>query len=427
MNRLHAFEKLPLTPEDDLFSRHPPPSEVVQIPLEDLGKNDFDVAVVGAGPAGSTAALILAGAGYRVFMADGAVFPRNKTCGDGLVRDSMECLKRAGLLEWLDETAFSARYLSLTSRKGTTATGGAVTRVLQRKILDAKLADTAVKRGAVFARGRVSSLSGDKGGVALGFSGSGATVRARYAIVATGTSFDLALKSGLAQKAPVYGAAMRCYVRSKMESSTLRVVLCGGKTPGYGWVFPMGNGIFNIGIGHASRISHSRKLNLHSEFGIFLETLPDAEELLSTADARTPLLGHPVRCALRGAPPLLGERIIATGETIGTTFPFSGEGIGKAMESAELAAKAVLSALEADDPARLKSYPHEIDAKLRPKYKGYLIAEKWLSSPWRNELFIRLAKKSGGLRRRVKSVIEETVEPHHVFSVKGIFRSLLGK
>jgi flavin-dependent dehydrogenase len=212
-----------------------------------------------------------------------------------------------------------------------------------------------------------------------------------------------------------------------VESGVLQVVLCGNNVHGYGWVFPMGRGLFNVGIGFALRNSPSRKVNLYSGLEMFLETLPKAQELLSAAETRSPWSGHPLRCALTGAPPLLGERVIAAGEAIGTTYPFSGEGIGKAMESGELAARAVSAALQNGDPKLLNLYGNAIDRELRPKYKGYLIAEKWLASRWRSELFIHVAKRSVRLRRNIKAILEETSNPTTVFSAGGLLKSLLGK
>jgi flavin-dependent dehydrogenase len=281
--------------------------------------------------------------------------------------------------------------------------------------------------GAVFARGKVSNISQGPGGVRLSFEDSGTVIGAKYAIVATGVNHELARKLGSGKNIPLYGAAIRCYVRSSHDYPRMRIVLCGDDVPGYGWVFPMGKGLFNIGVGCASKNFRSLKVNLYSEFDRFLQLLPEGKELLSAAEARSPWLGHPVRCALRGAPPLLGERVLAAGETIGTTYPFSGEGIGKAMESAELAARAVSAALGSKNPRELANYANEVDTVLRPKYRGYLVAERWLASPWRSELFIALAKRSTPLRRRIKAILNETASPSSVFSVRGFLGSVLGR
>ncbi|TAL16540.1 NAD(P)/FAD-dependent oxidoreductase [bacterium] len=427
MDSLELFKKIPIRTEDELLSLHTPPLTVRQSSLSEADGEEVDVAIVGAGPAGSIAALHLAREGYRVFLADCAGFPRNKTCGDGLIRDSSACLERAGLSKWLEETAYPVNTFSITSRKKRTANGTALTRVVQRKILDAKLAETAIREGAVFARAKVSDIVEGAGGVTLKFQDSTAEIRAGYAIVATGTSHELVRKIGSGERIPPYSAAIRCYVSSSHDYPRMRIVLCGDDIPGYGWVFPMGRGLFNVGIGYTSRSSRSLRINLYSEFERFLGILPEGKELVSAASARSPWLGHPLRCGFQGAPPLLGERILATGETIGTTYPFSGEGIGKAMESAELAAKAVSTALKTGNPGELGLYPKEIDTVLRPKYRGYFIAEKWLASPWRSELFIALAERSTPLRRRIKAILEETANPSAVFSFRGILGSLLRK
>jgi flavin-dependent dehydrogenase len=115
------------------------------------------------------------------------------------------------------------------------------------------------------------------------------------------------------------------------------------------------------------------------------------------------------------------------GESLGTTYPFSGEGIGKAMESGEAAAEALERALSGGGPDALELYPRLLQRRLKPRYFGYEMAERWISRPWLCEAIFRRARKSRWMQEALAGLAAETVDPLEVFSWKGFIKSLLGR
>ena len=139
----------------------------------------------------------------------------------------------------------------------------------------------------------------------------------------------------------------------------------------------------------------------------------------------SPLRGAMLRCGLIGTRPRGPGNVLVLGESIGATFPLTGEGIGKAMETGELAADITDEALISGDMRRLGEFPHRIERELKPKFLGYSIAENWFSRPWLNDFVARRIQRSTFLQELVAGIINETVDPREVFSLSGILRSFV--
>jgi flavin-dependent dehydrogenase len=117
--------------------------------------------------------------------------------------------------------------------------------------------------------------------------------------------------------------------------------------------------------------------------------------------------------------------VLAIGESIGATFPFTGEGIGKAMETGELAARVAGEALISRDFSVLSKFPALLERELKPKFLGYQIAEDWFSTPWVNDFMARRIRSSRFMRESIAGIVNETVDPRRIFSVRGVIRSLM--
>jgi flavin-dependent dehydrogenase len=135
--------------------------------------------------------------------------------------------------------------------------------------------------------------------------------------------------------------------------------------------------------------------------------------------------GAPLRCALTGARPWSGGAVVATGEAIGATYPLTGEGIGKAMETAERCAAAVCAALDAGALEPLAAYPARLTEELLPRYGGYAVAERWIGQAWLADLVMRRAARRPRVRAALTGILTETVRPESVFSPFGALRTLL--
>ncbi|MBM3263982.1 MAG: NAD(P)/FAD-dependent oxidoreductase [candidate division Zixibacteria bacterium] len=386
--------------------------------------NPYDVAIVGAGPSGAMTALHLARQAWRAVLIDRDRFPRDKVCGDGLIPDSLHVLERAGLLDRVRKAAFDVNALTVygPSRGKVDLSGTFLT--IKRFHLDHLLFSAAVENGSVPYQGRVRAVAPDGPGVRIDLHGASEPIRARTAVLATGADMGLFKTLQPPSRLHADATALRCYVRSKTPLDRLVISFDRSILPGYAWIFPLRENEFNIGCGVFRVGNVMPDVNLRDMFDVFATGFPLAKEIMEAAETVSPLRGAMLRCGLRGANPLIHERILAVGETIGTTFPFTGEGIGKAMETGELAASVLHEALQTDDFQRLRVYPEQIEDRLRPRYYGYSVAEKWLASAFISDFMIARARRSPYLRRIAADIIEEKVDPRAVFSVRGILKSM---
>jgi geranylgeranyl reductase family protein len=411
---------MPTAQEDQSLKEVPQPS----LSEEDL-QATWDVAVVGAGPAGATAAAHLGRKGRRVLLLDRAAFPREKVCGDGLIADAIACLDRLGVLGQVQAAGSTTSLTSIFSPSRVELTVQGTFMTLERSVLDGLIAAEAVRSGAVLRRARVRGLVRDPSGRVRLETAEGQQLFARSAVLATGADVELADTLGVVQTRNASAIAMRCYYRSDLPLDRLVISYDRSIVPGYAWIFPMGAGRFNVGCGVFFRNGAIGDVNLRKILDTFMSGFPIARELAARGEAITPLRGAKLRCGLRGCSVRAWDNLLVAGESAGTTFPFTGEGIGKAMETGELAAAVLDNALRAGDFSSTVEFEKLIDERLRPKFLGYEIAERWLGVPWLNDFVARRALKSKFLRDALQGVLNETVDPRAVFSARGMVRSFL--
>jgi flavin-dependent dehydrogenase len=114
--------------------------------------------------------------------------------------------------------------------------------------------------------------------------------------------------------------------------------------------------------------------------------------------------------------------VLGVGEVIGTTFPFTGEGIGKAMHSGAIAGEVIARALRTN-LSYLAEYRRRIDQELRPLYEGYLKAERWLGRPWLNDYLARRIRRSRYLQSELAAFVDETGDPRRLYSFSSLLKS----
>jgi len=397
-----------------------------------------DVLVVGAGPAGAACALWLARAGVDVVLVDQHDFPRDKTCGDGLIPDAHHALKRLGLHDEVMAAAHASQHVACIGPRGGRVDVPGNVAVLPRRVLDDIVCRGAQRAGARLHTPWRFDAPLEDGGVVVGARlkqrDQMHEIRARWVVLATGAVPQALQAAGMCDRRTPSGIALRGYVKNDAmvgRIHALEVVWDKSLAPGYGWIFPAPGGRFNIGVGVADshpaaggEAAKMKDVNLRQLFDAFCEHYAPARELMRTGTLEGDLKGAPLRCSLAGAR-FARPGLLVTGEAAGSTYAFTGEGIGKALETGLLAAEALLAAPggvpEGTAAGICARYQASVVA-LQPRFDLYERANKVSAHPWLIDLLIWRANKSARLLRRMAGVLEETSNPGNLFSIRGFFK-----
>ncbi|BDI03124.1 NAD(P)/FAD-dependent oxidoreductase [Sphaerotilus microaerophilus] len=401
-----------------------------------------EVLVVGSGPAGSACATVLAEAGVDVWLIDQQDFPREKVCGDGLIPDAHHALARLGLLDQVMAQACHVSHVRCVGPSGGQVDVPGRLAVLPRRQLDWLLQRHAIARGAhCLTPVKFEGLIEDEApathgggarvvGARLRHAGALHELRADWVVLATGAAMPPMLAAGLCTRRTPSGIALRGYVRNPAvvaNQRTMDVVWHRDLRPGYGWIFPVGDATFNIGVGaffdtRGDGRSVAADANLREVFDAFTRVYAPAKALMDGGEFVGELKGAPLRCTLGGAE--TGRPgLLATGEAIGSTYDFTGEGIGKALETGLLAADALLRGRRAgaNDAAVCADYGAGV-RRLQPRFALYERANGVNRHPWLADLVIWRARRSPRLLRRMSGVLDETSNPGHLLSLRGLFK-----
>ncbi|WP_040477443.1 geranylgeranyl reductase family protein [Longispora albida] len=377
--------------------------------------DDADVIVVGAGPGGSAAAHHLAAHGANVLLLEKTEFPREKVCGDGLTPRAVKELIRMGVdtsapgwvrnkglrvigggmrleLDWPELESFPAYGLTRT-----------------RMDFDDILAQRAVAAGAVLRTStNIQGAVLNEAGRVVGVKGTGpgrepVEYRAPIVIAADGVSGRFPLSMGLAKREdrPI-GVAVRRYYKSAAKHDDdyleswleLKSKESGDKLlPGYGWIFGMGDGRVNVGLGVLNSSAAFGKTDYRQMLTDWLDNTPE-EWGLREENAEGKILGAALPMGFNRVPHYT-RGVMLVGDSGGMVNPFNGEGIAYAMESGALAAEIAVQALgrstTAERERALRAYPQEL--KLR--YGGYYRLGGMFVKLIGNPKVMRLATRHG--------------------------------
>jgi menaquinone-9 beta-reductase len=384
-----------------------------------------DVAIIGAGPAGSCAAYFLARQGLNVLLLDRRDFPRDKTCGDALTSRALAVLDGMGVLGQFWASAHSIDQLQLTGPGGgsvvapTRASAGQIEPlvVVPRLALDEALRRRAVASGARFVgQCRVTDVESAASGVLVSgcSNGHAAAWRARLVLLAVGASTGLLSRLGLLRRPPHFALAARAYyedVAGLANSAHLR--FDGVSLPGYGWVFPLSGSSANVGVGYlpARRAGQRPPLEVRALFERFAGS-PALDHLLARARRVGPIRSYPIRTDF-GAAPTSGRRMLLVGEAAGLVNPLTGEGIGYALESGQLAAEHAGAMLASGGPSEsgLAAY----DGALRRRFGRRFVYYAWLRAICLNRpglnAVVWLARHSAVFRARIVETVLDAAVP----------------
>jgi geranylgeranyl reductase family protein len=406
--------------------------------------HEHDVVVVGAGPSGSSCAYWLADAGWDVAVVEKKQFPREKTCGDGLTPRAVRQLADMGLE---DSLAGSHRYIGLRS-----CGWGLVLEMpwpdhpsfppygytITRHDLDGIVAERAAKAGATVHQHTealapvLADVDSGPGGVPRGGDGSlpacaGVTVRdldsgvthdvrGRYLVVADGSNSRVGRALGTSRRRGYpLGMALRGYYRSPRHDdpyieSHLDIRDAKGEVvPGYGWIFPLGDGRVNVGVGLLSAEQRWKGVNTSRLMDAFVAGAPKSWGLSEETSCGPPTGGKlPMSFAVD---PQTGPNTVVVGDAAGAINPFNGEGIAYAYETGRLAAASVSEALAGDGPAALARHAERLEAAYGDYYRVGRAFVRLISNPAAMHWCVAVGMRSEVFMKELMRIMANLMRP----------------
>ena len=362
-----------------------------------------DLLVIGGGPAGAATAYWAATHGLDVVVVERKTFPREKTCGDGLTPRAVHQLEVMGLGPTLERyhrfegLRAIAHGRTLEMAWPDHSTYPSYGYVVRRCDLDAFVADHAVTAGATLLQGTEAvrpvnppdkSVTGSIGGAIVLDRASGVerTICARHVVVADGANSRFGRALGTVRdRAYPMGMAIRGYFESPLHDdpwieSSLDVRDREGKAmPGYGWIFPVGNGTINVGIGLLSTFRDYKQINTSHLFEEFARTLPEHWQIDPSRPNAPPTGGRLPMVGSVG--PTAGPNWLVVGDAAGSVNPFNGEGIDYAYETGRMAANLIAEASARGDNAVLARYPDLLEEEYGLYFKVARLFSRVIGNP----------------------------------------------
>ncbi len=385
---------------------------------------DYDVIVVGTGPAGSVAAMYLGKAlgKEKVLVVDKAQFPRDKICGDAQGRKAAAIMKELGIYDAYTKLPGQKIYgITLSSPNGTTVHLDAESRdkpapgyVRRRLIFDNLLAENA-KEMATFRIFNVTDLIIENNivkGVIGNESGRKEEIRARIVLAADGANSIVAQKLGLNKNSPEHFivGTRQYYKGVKGLGDRTEFHLIKNLLPGYFWIFPLPNNEANVGLGMIVKDMQDKKVNLKDamlreikENPLFVERFREAEALGDVKGWNLPIASYHRKC--------YGNGFMLLGDAASLIDPLSGEGVGNAMISGKIAAQVAVEALQKNDlgEAAMKKYDtllwDMIGKEIKDNRRIQVLAKKF---PFMIDRLMVKASKDENFRKKVESILPYT-------------------
>ncbi len=417
-----------------------------------------DVLVVGGGPSGSACAYWLADAGWDVAVVEKKVFPREKTCGDGLTPRSVRQIADMGIEGSL---AGAHRYTGLRAH----AFGKTLDLpwpdhpsfpnygyVITRHDLDGLVSELAAKAGATVWQGTEAlepiladadptagprppgsgpeSLPSCIGAVVKDkASGKTRSVRARYVVVADGSNSRFGRVLGIARdRNQPMGMALRGYYSSPghdqpfIESHLDIRDGEGTVVPGYGWIFPLGDGRVNVGVGLLSTDQRWKGVNTSTLMDHFVAFAPSEWELSPEASLG-PATGGKLPMGL-AVGPRVGSTTLVVGDAAGSINPFNGEGIAYGYESGRLAAATLGEALSGGGAEALWRYETRLEEAYGLYYRVARAFIRVISRPELMKLCVGTGIHSQPLMSWILRIMANLLRPDETGPAEAAYRAL---
>ena len=414
----------------------------------------FDVLIVGAGPAGITTALKLAGSGLKIAIIDKAQFPREKTCGDGLTLDVMNQLPLVSeslaeafrnfpkKLPSYEAVLFSPdlRHVTIPFR---IKSENKPIFTCQRSDFDNLLFGQLKQHEniSVFENCKAQKIqitdkhvviSSDEfifeGSIVVGSDGANSLV-----------SRQMGLKRIPKEQTAVGLTAYYTGLKPLNEKNPIELYLFRDIMPGYLWIFHLGDGKANVGIGMLSSAITTKGIDIKKKFNELMSANPLKDRFVN-ANCENGIKGHILPLGFDRRP-ISGNRFLLAGDAAALIEPLTGEGVGNAIRSGRVAAEHILNCFETKDFSATfnKAYDKEVYRRVIPEFKMYNLVQKFIKYPSLlnfvigstysypsledafNDAFIHLQTSS------LKSKLVFTAKIFYIFTLKNLFVTVFGK
>ncbi len=386
----------------------------------------YDVIVVGGGPGGSSTALFLHQKGYKVLLLEKAKYPRDKICGDAVSGKSVGMLKELGLddqMETIDHAKVYGLIFSSPEGKmleipfpvkddeGKTKPRGYVSR---RIVFDNFLFSHAKQLVETREQFQVNDLILDGKGSVIGVKGNDlvtkqpAEFRSKFVIGADGVYSVVAQKAN-AEKIPEEHLceATRVYYKNVVGiTPNIEIHFVDSVMPGYFWIFPLENGMANVGLGMVRKDRQKKGVNLVTETEKVIAEHPLFKERFKNAEKLSDIKGWtlPFGSFKRK---LHGSGWFLVGDAACLVDPFSGEGIGNAMTSGKFVSEIIDEAIKTNNFSEelMMQYGKRLWAEIGPEMDTSYLLQKIGRHKWLLNLIVGKAAKSKEIRETISGML----------------------
>jgi len=400
----------------------------------------YDVIVVGAGPAGSTCSMFLAKKGIKVLLIDRATFPRDKTCGDAISGKSARVLKELGLDKDLEQRDHAKIYgVILSAPNGTiieipipkqadgTARYGYCAR---RMVYDNFLFENAKKSVDTVQGFNITDIITENDYVA-GVKGMDLKTneereyRAKMVVGADGAHSIVAKKLKVDEVDDAhYVSALRAYYKGvEGMKGMIEIHFVEGLMPGYFWIFPLENGMANVGVGMLFKDMKKNKVSLKNAMFAAIENNSLFKERFKNAKMEGEVKGWTLPLGSKHRR-LTFNGCLLLGDAASLIDPFTGEGVGNAMTSGQIASDVIAEAISQNNFSEqfFMKYEQRLWTKLDPELKTSYRLQRMGSSKLLLNFVMGKAAKKEKIREILSHTLVEEVPLKNIVNTFGLIK-----